>query len=155
MAEPIRYDVPAEDPEKRKREEAYAELDRLVLLLHEHQVLRLANDAVAALADLSRIMVDELDNEDGKRGIENLYVLARTLGKLPPDELQRVTRAAGYGFSRMGRHAPDDEPYPPGLSGVFKLLRDEQLWDAIGPALEGVKAFTFHLQASRDKRDSS
>ncbi len=152
MAEPIRYDVPAEDPAQRQRDDAYAELDRLVLLLHEHQVLRLACDSTVALADMARILTTELDNDEGKRGLQNLYVLMRALGKLPPQELQRITEAAGHGFAEIARDAPDDKPYPPGIRGVFQLLHDEHLWQALGPALEGIKAFTAHLQAADHPR---
>lgn len=39
----------------------------------------------------------------------------------------------------------------PGLSGVYKLLRDEELWHAIEPLLAGLKAFSERLDQPVDK----
>lgn len=146
MAEPIRYEVPPEDSAQSRREQAYAELDRLVLLLHEHQVLRLACDSTAALADVGQIVTHELDTVSGKQTIENLYVLMRILGRIPPQKLERAVEAAGEAFAQMEDSTTDDKPYPPGISGTYNLLRDQELWQALGPALEGLKAFAAHVQ---------
>lgn len=146
MAEPITYQVPREDPATRQREQAYAELDRLVLLLHEHQVLRLACDSTAGLADLGRLLTSELDTEEGKQGLENLYVLMRVLGRIPPHKFERVAEAAEQGLEQLEQTTTASRKYPPGVKGAVKLLRDRQLWQALGPALEGLKTFAARLK---------
>ena len=148
MAEPIFYDPPKDSFGEKTHREAYEELDALVKMLHQRGVFRLLYDVTGALPQLSLLLASELNSEVGRRRTSNLYVLVQALGKIPPDEFKRIAEAVGAGIAWMGRGAPDDEPYPPGLAGVRKLLRDEELWDALGPALEGMKAFTEHLQRS-------
>ncbi|HLQ85787.1 MAG TPA: hypothetical protein VK110_06510 [Salinisphaeraceae bacterium] len=146
MAEPLRYQVPAENPAQQQREQAYAELDQLVLLLHKHQALRLAGDATAALADMTRIVTQELATDEGKQALENLYLLLRILGRIPPEKMQRFATATSEAFEQLEQFPPEDQPYPPGIGGSLKLLRDEELWEALGPLLEGLKAFAARQQ---------
>lgn len=149
MAEKLQYRPPAPDPEERRRREAYAELDDLVLTLHEHNVLRLLRDMAGSASDLTLILARELSTEQGYRALSNLYLLTRVLGRIPPAELGSVAEAMAEGLTRMGRAPPADRPYPPGLGGTYRMLKDDELWQALGPVLEGVKAFTGELRRQR------
>lgn len=146
MAEPLSYRPRPADPAERRRREAYAELDELVLTLHEHDVLRLLRDLAGSASAIMEIVLRQLDSEDGHRALANIYLLTRLLGRIPPDELHGVAQAMGSGFERMGRAPPAGEPYPPGLSGTYRMLKDDELWQALGPVIEGVKAFSAELR---------
>jgi len=147
MAERLHYEIPAIDQEAQARREAYQELDALVISLHEHGVLRFLRDTSGSLGSLTRIAARQIDNQAGYDGLANLYLLARLAGRLPAEDFRRVTDALGDGFDAMSRHTTADEPYPPGLTGAYRLLKDDALWDAIGPLLEGIKAFSQALDA--------
>lgn len=148
MAEPLEYDPPKESFGAKEHREAYEELDALVKMLHRRGVFRLVHDVAGALPRISLLLANELNSEVGRRRTSNLYVLLQVLGNMDPAEFRRIAEAAGEGIARMGRGLTDEEPYPPGVTGAGKLLRDEELWEALGPALEGMKAFTEHLQRS-------
>lgn len=149
MADPIAYDQPPTHATREVAPDAYEELDELVQALHRHGVLRLLYDLTGALGDISLILARDLDTPQGRHGAANLYSLAQVLGRIPPEQFQRVMEAMGEGFSRMGRAAPEDE-YPPGVTGAVKLLRDDELWDALGPVLEGIRGFSEHLHKQSD-----
>lgn len=150
MADSIAYDQPSTHATREVAPDAYEELDELVQALHRHGVLRLLYDLTGALSDISLILARDLDTPHGRRGVGNLYLLAQVLGRIPPEQFQRVSEAMGEGFSRMGRAAPEKE-YPPGVTGAVKLLRDDELWEALGPVLEGVRAFVEHLHKQPDE----
>jgi len=145
MAEPICYQVGADEPAPSQSEQAWAELDRLVLLLHKHQVLRLACDSTAALAEIADLLTRELDTTSGTQALENLYLLMQTLARIPPPLLARAADAVSQASRQMAETTTDDGRYPPGISGTYHMLRDEQLWQALGPALEGLKTFAEQL----------
>jgi uncharacterized protein YjgD (DUF1641 family) len=155
MAKRLDYTVPAADPGEKTRHEAYAELDALVLSLHEHGVLRLLRDVSGSLSELALLVTRELNNERGYDALANFYVLARLAGRLPAKDFERVAEAMGDGFATLGRTPPGDEPYPPGLTGAYSLLKDEELWNALGPVLESVKAFATRLRASESEDASN
>lgn len=146
MADPISYDQPSRDAYDEAPVGPYEELDALVKACHEHGIFRLLHDAVESLGEISLILARNLDTDQGRNGFSNLYLLLQTLGRIPPEELRQALEAMNESFARMGRDAPADQPYPPGLLGVRSLLRDEELWQAVGPLLEGAKAFTSRMR---------
>lgn len=149
MAQAIKPDrVPAGAFGGKTAPDAHDELARLIDNLHRRQVFRLLNDALESLPETSRLIAGELDSEGGVRGGANLFLLLRTLGRVPPEDLQRWLDAAARGISAASREEAR-EAYPaPGVLGVKDLLHDEALWHSLGPLLEGVKAFSGGLQES-------
>lgn len=148
MAERISYTVtpPKIGPD------AHEELERLIQTLHEHGVLRFANDAVAANPQLARILVDGLSKEGSLNVIQNLSVLAMALSSIPPRDFYRVSFALRDALTHISRHRPEsDESDAPGVSGAYKMLHDEQLWHAIMPLVDGLKAFAERLDTPVDK----
>lgn len=158
MSKPAAYHQTRPDPDERARQDAHEALDALVIMLHRHGVLRLAHDVTGALAEVGLILARELDSEGGRRGASNLFLFTQTLARISPETLQRVTDAIAAGFEQLDRRPTEDEPYPPGLTGLNRLLRDDELWDALGPLLEGLKAFAAQLRqndrgAGHDKHE--
>lgn len=150
MAQPIQYQARPARTETTAREE----LDRLLETCHRHGLLRLANDVVAANTDLARIIVAGLQKPGTLNAIQNLSVLLMALSCIPPAEFYRVVFAVADGAGRLATHSksghpghpPADGEHPPGLVGVYRLLRDEQLWRALGPIIEGLKGFAEGLE---------
>ncbi|WP_163647907.1 DUF1641 domain-containing protein [Modicisalibacter sp. 'Wilcox'] len=149
MAQAIKPDrVPAGAFGGKTAPDAHDELERLIDNLHRRQVFRLLNDVLESLPETSRLIAGQLDSEGGVRGGANLFLLLRTLGRVPPEDLQRWLDAAARGISAASREEAR-EAYPaPGVLGVKDLLHDEALWHSLGPLLEGLKAFTGELQAA-------
>jgi len=160
MARPIQYEVRAARPETTAREE----LDRLLETCHRHGLLRLANDLVAANTDVARIVVGGLQKPGTLNAIQNLSVLLMALSCIPPAEFYRLVFAAADGAARLAAcshdgRAPRDPrgtdaasqhdehgEHSPGLLGIYRLLRDEQLWRALTPIIEGLKGFAEGLE---------
>jgi uncharacterized protein YjgD (DUF1641 family) len=148
MAEPIDYDV---KPSKTGLD-AKEELDRLLQSLHEHGVLRMANDLVCANTAIAKVLVDGLNKEGTLNVIQNLSILAMALSRVPPEDFYRVVFAlkdAGAAISQWT--APDGESAAPGVRGTYRLLQDESLWRAISPLLEGLKAMGEGMKRPVDK----
>lgn len=150
MAKPIQYEVrPA-----RAGPTAREELDRLLETCHRHGLLRLANDLVAANTDIAKIIVAGLEKPGTLNAIQNLSVLLMALSCVPPAEFYRLVFALADGAARLAAHSRDgqaahpaeDGEHPPGLWGTYRLLRDEQLWRALAPIIEGLKGFAEGLE---------
>ncbi|MBZ5488856.1 DUF1641 domain-containing protein [Halomonas aquamarina] len=163
MAERISHDVtpPKIGPD------AQEELDRLVQTLHEHGVLRFANDVVASNQELLRILVGGLNKQGSLNAIQNLSVIAMTLSALPPERFYQVMSALGEGIEQVGNHrhdeaqghapsarSPQKDPEKdsaPGITGLYRMLHDDELWYAIKPILAGLRAFSERLDRPVDK----
>ncbi|WP_434702501.1 DUF1641 domain-containing protein [Pseudomonas sp. Z1-12] len=148
MAEPIDYNVKPSKTEP----DAKDELDRLVQSLHEHGVLRMANDLVCANTAITKVLVDGLNKEGTLNVIQNLSILAMALSRVPPDELYRLVFAlkdAGAAVSQWT--APGNDDVAPGVRGSYRLLHDESLWRAIMPLVEGLKALGEGMKRPVDK----
>lgn len=150
MARPIQYDVRAAPVEATAREE----LDRLLETCHRHGLLRLANDLVAANTDIAQVVVNGLQKPGSLNAIQNLSVLLMALSCIPPAEFYRLVFAVADGAARLATHSRDghaahpreDGGQPPGLLGIYRLMRDEQLWRALDPLIEGLKGFAEGLE---------
>ncbi|RUR29056.1 DUF1641 domain-containing protein [Vreelandella nanhaiensis] len=163
MAERIAHDVtpPKIGPD------AQEELDRLVQTLHEHGVLRFANDVVASNHELLRILVGGLNKPGTLNAIQNLSVIAMTLSTLPPERFYQVMFALKEGIEQVGNHRHDEaeghsyksrskgkyqeKDSAPGITGIYRLLHDDELWYAIQPVLAGLRAFSERLDRPVDK----
>lgn len=164
MAERISYDVP---PPK-IGPDAQEDLDRLVQTLHEHGLLRFANDVVASNHELLRIVVDGFNKPGSLNAIQNLSVIAMTLSALPPERFYQVMFALKEGIEQVGNHRHDEAKSPsqqdksqqtrqdkedsaPGITGIYRMLNDDELWYAIKPILAGLRAFSERLDRPVDK----
>tara|TARA_R110000824_G_scaffold222202_1_gene409637 strand:+ start:58363 stop:58920 length:558 start_codon:yes stop_codon:yes gene_type:complete len=172
MAERISHDVtpPKIGPD------AHEALEALLQTLHEHGVLRFANDIVAANSDVTRLLVNGLSNEGSLNTIQNLSIILMALSTLPPDRFYQVMMAVRDGVDQIGsyrsRGSSSDNSSStkseadsaeamnkeeaskgeaPGVSGVYKMLHNDELWHAIQPLLAGIRAFSERLDTPVDK----
>ncbi|MGB7757000.1 MAG: hypothetical protein WBL23_13140 [Salinisphaera sp.] len=160
MAEQIHYRPeqakrlrPETVDELEKFEGRVAEINALLDQLYESGLMRWLKDFVGAMPEVSMIALDGLNTEHGQAGMRNLLVLAKQLGKLDPDQLERMFNAMHAGLDRADETATGEHesPYdPPGVTGVFKLLRDEELWRTLAPVIEGAKAFSAETRRQRN-----
>lgn len=147
MAERIPYTVkpPKIGPD------AHEELEQLLQTLHEHGALRLANDVVGANTQITKVMVDGLSKEGSLNAIQNLSILAMALSRIEPSDFYRVTFALRDALEQVSRHRPETEDGgAPGVGGAYRMLNDEQLWRAIVPLIDGLKAFAERLDKPVD-----
>ena len=148
MAERIQYTVPP----PRIGPDAHDEWERLLQNLHEHGVLRFANDLVAANPQVVKVLVGGLGKESSLNAIRNVSVMAMALSTISPHDFYRVTFALRDGIEQVSRHRPErDGDDSPGVSGAYKMLHDETLWHAITPLMDGLKAFAERLDKPVDK----
>ncbi|MFB5149769.1 DUF1641 domain-containing protein [Burkholderia orbicola] len=130
---------------------AHDALEHLLGSLHRHGFLRFANEVVSANARLADTFVDALDKPGMQSGMENLAVLVTALSRIPPEQFSRAAFAAADALHHVGSWQPSQhEHVAPGVRGVYRLLHDEALWDALTPLLEGLKVFAQGL--ARDPR---
>lgn len=158
MAKRITHNV---TPPPKIGPDAQEELDRLVQTLHEHGLLRFANDVVASNHELLRILVDGLNKQGSLNAIQNLSVIAMTLSALPPERFYQVMFALKEGIEQVGNHRHDEverhsnndeqKDAAPGITGVYRMLNDDELWYAIKPIMAGLRAFSERLDRPIDK----
>ncbi|HEY4294222.1 DUF1641 domain-containing protein [Luteibacter sp.] len=137
MAEPLNF----KPTPVRTHATAREELDRLVETLHEHGVLRLANDIVAANQGIAAIVVKGLETDGARNVMQNLSALAMVLGKVPPGAVYKFAEAIREAAQVLeaGRHEPDDAA--PGVRGIYRLLNDDELWQTLTPLARAIGIF--------------
>jgi uncharacterized protein YjgD (DUF1641 family) len=148
MAERLHYTVkpPEIGPD------AQEELERLLQTLHEHGVLRFANDLVASNTQVAQVVVNGLSKEGSVNAVRNLSALGMAISSVPPDTFYKATFAVRDALQQIGEYQPkahDDEA--PGVTGAYRLLHDDQLWQSIAPLTEGLKAFARRLDEDIDQ----
>lgn len=147
MAERIYHDV---TPPKIDMD-AHEELEQLLETLHEHGVLRLVNNMVAANTGITSVLLEGAGKEGTLNVIHNLSALAMVLSTVPPERFYTLAMAFKEGADQLSERRPNKDQQPPGVSGAYKMLHDEQLWHAMGPLIEGLKAFAERLDNPVDK----
>ncbi|HBI08853.1 MAG TPA: hypothetical protein DDY57_01615, partial [Franconibacter pulveris] len=86
MAKAIEYQV---EPPK-IGPTAEEELQRLLQTLHEHGVLRLANDLVASNNEWMQVIVSGLSRKGSLNTIQNISVLLLALSTIPPERMYKL-----------------------------------------------------------------
>ncbi len=155
MARAIDYKVPPPPP----RDTAREEMDLLIQNLHEQGILRLANDIVCSYPKLLEILLGGLNREQSQSAIQNLALLAISLGQIPPERLVLFTRGITAAIEEMEQSAhPEHRQDAPGLTGALRMLHDKELWEGLRPALAGMRAFADSLHEApakpTEKRDA-
>jgi|GEM_PF-1074594 len=165
MAEQIHYRPeqakqlrPETVDELEKFEGRIAEINGLLDQLYESGLMRWLKDFVGAMPEISLIALEGLNTEQGQAGMRNLLVLAKQLGRLDPDQVERLFNALQTGFDRSSETASGayTSSYDsPGISGVFRLLRDKELWATLAPLIEGAKAFSAESRRQGNESDNT
>ncbi|MFC3607375.1 DUF1641 domain-containing protein [Stutzerimonas tarimensis] len=148
MAERIQY-----DPKPAKiGPDAHEELDRLLNSLHEHGVLRFANDLVSANTKVTEVLVSGLGKPGTLNAIQNLSILGMALSRIQPNDFYKVIFAATDSVNALAANgAPKTDAEAPGVRGTYKMLQDDQLWQGVMPLLEAIKVFAAGLEREVDK----
>lgn len=147
MAKSIEY-----QPEPAKiGPDAHEELDRLLENLHQHGVLRLLNDLVAANNEVAQILVNGLQRQGTLNAIQNISLVLMALSSLPPDRVYKLAFGLRDLAEAISQPKADGEEKAPGVHGVWKMLQDDDLWRALRPLLQGLAAFSRRMEEPVDK----
>lgn len=120
-----------------------AEINALLDELYASGIIRWLKDFAGAFPQIATIAAQGMNTPQGQAGLRNLLVVAQQLGRIDPDQLEHLFAAANAGIERARTPADENTPYnPPGVTGVFKLLHDKELWATLSPMIAAVKAFS-------------
>ena len=130
--------------------DAHDALERLLQSLHEHGVLRFANDLVCSQTKVAEVLVDGLSREASLNAVQNVTALLMALSRIPPDRFYKLTSAFAAAVDTVA--APHErerrersEEAAPGVRGVYRMLHDDELWRALGPVADAIKMFAERL----------
>lgn len=153
MAKSIEYQV---EPPK-IGPTAEEELQRLLQTLHEHGVLRLANDLVASNNEWMQVIVSGLSRKGSLNTIQNLSVLLLALSTIPPERMYKLAFGLRDFMAELSREEQEESAgnSAPGARGAWKMLHDDELWQSLTPILNGMKAFSRRMEEEVDKPISS
>jgi uncharacterized protein YjgD (DUF1641 family) len=134
MANPIPLEVPKRDPREELRtrlerapvEHAEAVLAGFEVLqsLHDQGVLELLRGVLGGRDKILEIAVEAAKTPEAIRGIRNLLIVAKTLGSIDPELLEKFAQAVP---DALVGAAKAQETAPPGFWGVFKIFRSNNL----------------------------
>lgn len=148
MAEPIDYDVKPTPIGPDAREE----LDRLLQSLHEGGVLRFANDLVSSKSEVTKVLVDGLNQEGSLNAVQNLSILLMALSRIEPGEFYKVVFGLKDAMTELSRHAPSTRnEEAPGITGAYRMLHDDKLWASLTPLIGALKVFADRLGEDTEK----
>lgn len=123
------------------RPAAHDALGHLLDSLHQNGFLRVAHNFVDANSQIADVL-GGLGQPAAQNGIQNLVVLLNALSRIPPGHLEKAAFAASDAVQHIAAWQPAaHHDTAPGVTGAYKLLHDEALWQAITPLLEGLKVF--------------
>lgn len=123
---------------------AQKELMDFLEALSQHGVLRFLTALTGALPHAGLIAARGLNSEASVRTVQNLGALLQALGRVPPQDFARFLDAVSGSVRSIERETENPSPgngEPPGITGAYRLLQDDALWHALGPILDGLKAF--------------
>jgi uncharacterized protein YjgD (DUF1641 family) len=134
MAKPIPLELPKHDPreelrsrlEKAPDEHAEALLAGFAVLqsLHDEGVLELLRGVLGGGNKILEIVVDAAKTPEAIRGIRNLVIIAKILGSMDPELLNKLTEAIPGVLVGV---AKAQETEPPGVWEVLQILRSKNL----------------------------
>ncbi|MAQ94854.1 MAG: hypothetical protein CMM84_15160 [Rhodothermaceae bacterium] len=160
MAQPLAYDLPPAPP----GEQAFTAADdlaRLLETLHTSGTLRVLNGLVSQFQEVMAVVLDGLNTDEGRNGLANLLVLAKLLGRIDADGLDRFVAALDRALADAGERL-DDADDAPGSLTVLKKLRQPEVRRGLDAALTllGTLGSQLHdpqppVHSSHDGRDGA
>lgn len=125
MADPIPYvrSAPAPGVDAFTPEDDVA---RLVRTLHESGTLRVANGLIAQFAEVSSVLLEQLDTEEGRNGLSNVLILLRGLGHIDSDGTDRFIKALTEGLDAAGERLKKQDD-PPNMLKLAAKLREPEV----------------------------
>lgn len=135
MAAPIEFDYP-KGPPGQDTFTAADDLARLVETLHTSGTLRVLNGLLAEFQGVMAVVLASLNTEAGRTGLANLLTLAKLLGHLDADGLDRFAVALQRALAAAGERLDGDEADDaPGTFAVLKKLREPEVRRGLDAAL--------------------
>jgi uncharacterized protein YjgD (DUF1641 family) len=134
MAQPILLTIPKRDPREElhaRLAQAPAEHAEAVLAgfevlqgLHDRGVLELLRGMLGGSDKVLEIVVEAAKTPESIRGIRNLLVMAKILGSIDPELLEKFGQAVPDALTGA---AKAEQAEPPGLWGIWKIFRSRDL----------------------------
>ncbi|WP_420455783.1 DUF1641 domain-containing protein [Rubrivirga sp.] len=124
MAQPIAFEPPPAPP----GQEAFTAADdlaRLLETLHTSGTLRVLNGLIGQFQDVVAVVLDGLNTDEGRNGLANLLVLAKLLGRIDADGLDRFVAALDRALEDASERLNDKDDAPGSLSVLAKLRQPE------------------------------
>ena len=152
MAQPLRYTYPPGPPGETTFT-AQDDLARLLETLHTSGTLRAANGLVAQFQDVASIILTGLDSPEGRNGLANVLILAKLLGHLDADGLDRLISAVSEGVEAAGERLTSTDDAPSTVA-VLAKLRQPNVRRGLDAALTLLGAVGAQLAAPPDGASS-
>ncbi|WP_338564803.1 hypothetical protein [Erwinia sp. E_sp_W01_6] len=84
--------------------------------------------------------------------MQNISLLLMALSRVPPERFNQLLMALTDGANALSRQSDSTQQQgAPGIKGMIKLLRDEDLWRAVTPLLSAVRAFSASMEKAPEK----
>ncbi len=133
MAQPLDFELPPAPPGQQAFS-AHDDLVRLLQTLHESGTLRVANGLLSQFQDVAAVALKGLNTDEGRNGVANLLVLAKLLGTIEADGLDRFVVALDRALDAAGERL-DDTADPPGTLSLLGKLRTPEVRRGLDAAL--------------------
>lgn len=124
MAQQLDYTYPPGPPGETAFT-AQDDLARLLETLHTSGTLRAANGLVAQFQDVASIVLNGLDSPEGRSGLANVLILAKLLGHLDANGLDRLIGAVSDGMEAAGERLASTDDAPSTVSVLAKLRQPD------------------------------
>ena len=145
MAQPIAYEPPPAPPGQQAFT-AEDDLQRLLQALHESGTLRVVNGLLAQFQDVMAVVLKGLDTDEGRSGLANLLTLAKLLGKIDADGLDRFVAALDRALGAAGERL-DERDDARGTLSVLRKLHEPDVRRGLDAALTLVGTLGAQLHA--------
>ena len=83
------------------------------------------NGLLAQFQDVMAVVLKGLNTDEGRNGLANFLVLAKLLGKIDADGMDRFVAALNRGLEAAGERLEDKDDAPGSLSVLKKLRQPE------------------------------
>lgn len=137
MAKPIAFTPPVREPVDTTKADARAELDTLLIALHERGILRLLNGLLSAGPEVSAIALDSLNSPRGQRAVRNAVVIGEAATQPDPDALAALLEGVTRGITVAGERLGQE---PPGTVSLMRAMNDPEVRRGMNVMLGFLKA---------------
>jgi uncharacterized protein YjgD (DUF1641 family) len=156
MARPIPLELPKRDPREELRsrlehapvEHAEAVLAGFEVLqgMHDRGVLELLRGVIGGSDKILEIIVEATKTPEAVRGIRNLVILAKILGSIESELLEKFAQAVPDVLAGVAKAEITE---PPGFWGVLKIFRSKNLRRGLAVATNMLEALRRDFSAQK------
>lgn len=146
MAKPLTY-----RPTPVSTDTAQDELNRLLETFHERGVLRLLTNLSAQSHDVAEVALKQLDTPGGKKLIDNLVILLKTLSELDSGALSSLLLGVDKGV-KAAVETLEERDKPKNAFALLGKLNDPDTRRGLNALLTLVQTLGHHLGENEQKR---